>query len=134
MVRNRGMSISLFAVLALANSYAIGCSKSQAGQNNIGFACDGEPNPPRVGLNTFTVKLASTSGGPLTGAHVSLEGDMSHAGMAPVFGETRELAPGRYQGTLDLNMRGDWVVLFHIALANGETVDRQLEVRNIKAR
>jgi len=58
---------------------------------------------------------------------------MSHAGMAPVFGETRELAPGRYQGRLDLNMRGDWIVLFHIKLASGETFDEQVELRNIKA-
>jgi hypothetical protein len=69
----------------------------------------------------------------LAGAHVSLEGDMSHAGMAPVFGETSELAPGRYQGTLDLNMRGDWIVLFRIKLASGETFDRQIELRNLQA-
>jgi hypothetical protein len=86
-----------------------------------------------VGFNTFTVTLTSASGERLGGAHVSLEGDMSHAGMAPVFAETSELAPGRYQGTLDLNMRGDWIVLFHIKLASGETFDRQIELRNIQA-
>jgi hypothetical protein len=53
--------------------------------------------------------------------------------MAPVFGETREPSPGRYQGTLDLKMPGDWIVLFHIKLASGETFDRQIELRNIQA-
>jgi hypothetical protein len=81
----------------------------------------------------FTVTLTSASGERLAGAHVSLEGGMSHAGMAPVLGETSELAPGRYQGTFDLNMRGDWIVLFHVKLASGETFDRQIELRNIKA-
>ncbi len=106
--------MSFLAVLALVSSCAAGCSKSQAGQNKIGFTCESEPMPPRVGVNTFTVALVGASGELLAGAHVSLEGDMSHAGMAPVFGEARELAPGRYQGKLDLNMRGDWVILFHI--------------------
>jgi len=58
---------------------------------------------------------------------------MSHAGMAPALSETIEVGPGRYQGTLDLNMRGDWIVLFHIKLASGETFDRQIELRNLMA-
>jgi hypothetical protein len=97
------------------------------------FTCDSDPKSPRVGLNTFTVTLTSASGERLASAHVSLEGDMSHAGMAPVFGEAREVAQGLYQGTIDLNMRGDWIVLFHIKLASGETFDRQIELRNIQA-
>jgi hypothetical protein len=30
-------------------------------------------------------------------------------------------------------MRDDWIVLFHVKLASGETFDRQIELRNIKA-
>ena len=69
----------------------------------------------------------------MTDAHISLEGDMTHAGMSPVVSEAKEIAPGRYQGTLDLNMRGDWTVLFHIALPGGRTLDRQMILRNIQA-
>ena len=58
---------------------------------------------------------------------------MSHAGMSPVFGDAREMEPGRYRGTLDLNMRGDWTVLFHIKLANGAAFHRQVNIRNIQA-
>jgi len=86
-----------------------------------------------VGLNTFTVTLTRTAGERLVGAHVSLEGDMSHAGMSPVFTGAKEISPGRYRGTLDLNMRGDWVILFHVELATGETFDRQVDLRNIQA-
>jgi len=53
--------------------------------------------------------------------------------MSPVFSETKEIGPGRYQGTLDLNMRGDWSVLFHITLLSGRTFDSQVTIRNIQA-
>jgi hypothetical protein len=106
-------------LLTLANLYAIGCSKFLGAQNGIAFAYEREPT--------------GTSGEHLARAYVSLEGDMSYAGMAPVIGQTRELAPGRYLGTLDLNMPGDGVVLFQIKLASGETFDQQVELRNIQA-
>ena len=113
--------------------YTIGCSKSLGAPSGITFTYESDPKSPCVGLNSFTVTLTNTSGERLAGAHVSLEGDMSHAGMPPVFGEITELAPGRYQGKLDLDMRGDWIVLFHITLASGKTFDEQVELRNIKA-
>jgi hypothetical protein len=133
MVRTRRFAFCICVLLVLTNSQTVSCSKSLDVPNNVAFTYESDPKPPRLGVNTFTVTLTSTGGERLGGAQVSLEGDMSHAGMSPVFGETRELAPGLYQGTLDLNMRGDWTVLFHIKLANGETFDRQVELRNIQA-
>jgi hypothetical protein len=53
--------------------------------------------------------------------------------MRPVFGDAREVSPGRYQGTLDLPMPGDWIVLFHITLANGQTIDREIKIQNLQA-
>ncbi len=70
----------------------------------------------------------------VTGAHVTLEGDMTHAGMAPVFGDAKETAPGQYQGQLTLNMGGDWVVLAHITLANGKKVENQIDVSGVKSK
>jgi hypothetical protein len=133
MVRNRRWSVGFSVLVALAGLYAIGCSRPPGALRNIAFTYESDPKSPRAGLNTFTVTLTRGSGQPLAGAHVSLEADMSHAGMAPVFAEAGELAPGRYQGTIDLNMRGDWVVLFHIKLTSGETFDRQVELRNLQA-
>ena len=57
---------------------------------------------------------------PVRGAGIALEGDMSHPGMAPVFGEARETEPGRYTGHLSFYMAGDWTILLHVTLANGE--------------
>jgi YtkA-like len=77
--------------------------------------------------------LTGIDGTRLSGARISLEGDMSHPGMSPVFGEAKETAPGRYQGTLEINMRGDWTILFHITLASGQTFERQVKIQNIQA-
>ena len=59
---------------------------------------------------------------------------MSHAGMAPVFGDTREVSAGRYEGSLDLNMGGDWVILVHTRLSDGQKVERQIDVKGVRAK
>lgn len=58
---------------------------------------------------------------------------MSHPGMAPAFGDAQETATGHYQGTLDLNMAGDWTILVHITLPNGKSFDRAIQLRNLQA-
>jgi len=131
MVRISHVVVSL--LLLHASSLASSCSKSSGTSNDIAFACEIDPTPSRVGKNTFTVTLTAVGGDRLAGAHISLEGNMSHPGMSPVFSETKEIGPGRYQGTLDLNMRGDWSVLFHVTLPSGRTFDRRVTIRNIQA-
>jgi hypothetical protein len=66
------------------------------------------------------------------GSRISLEADMSHPGMSPVFGETKELTPGIYQAQLDLGMPGDWLILVHIRLPGGQTIERQIDVRGVR--
>jgi hypothetical protein len=131
--RNGYSRIAVFLLLLLCSSLSGGCSKSSGSLNEVGFACETDPTPSRVGLTTFTVTLTRRTGERVAGAHISLEGDMSHAGMSPVFGEAKETGPGRYQAKLELNMRGDWTVLFHITLPGGRSFDRQLNIRNIQA-
>ena len=74
------------------------------------------PQPARVGQVTITLKLTVASNTPVTGAQVELEGNMSHAGMAPVFAEAKEIEPGRYRSTMELSMAGDWFVLVTVTL------------------
>jgi len=133
MVSNRRLDLWVFVLLMLANIQAVGCAKTTGIPADVDFRYESDLNYPRVGPNIFTVTLTSKAGERLAGAHVSLEGDMSHAGMSPVVGDAREIERGRYQGTLDLNMRGDWTVLFHIRLASGVAFDRQVDIRNIQA-
>jgi hypothetical protein len=81
----------------------------------------------------LSVKLRDASGKPVAGARVDLEADMSHAGMAPVFGEAQEVAPGQYAGSLDIAMPGDWVVLIHVTLPDGRTQEREVSVPGVTA-
>jgi len=89
------------------------------------------PQPPRVGQATITLRVTGASGQPVTGARVALEGNMSHAGMAPVFAEAMEVEPGRYRANMELTMAGDWIILVHVTLPGGEKVERQFEVKGV---
>jgi len=111
----------------------VGCASSSTAPDDFSFTCASDPAPPHVGANSFTITLTNNGGAPLTGARIALEGDMTHPGMSPVFGESKEIAPGKYQDTLDLTMRGDWTILFHITLANGRKVERQLQMQSVRA-
>jgi hypothetical protein len=92
------------------------------------------PQPIRVGEESITITgIVDGLGEPLTGVHIQVEGDMAHPGMAPVFSDARETSPGTYQAQLDFNMPGDWVLLEHIRLANGTRIERQLDVRGVRA-
>jgi len=57
---------------------------------------------------------------------------MSHAGMAPVFAEAKETEPGQYQAQLKFAMAGDWVILLHVRLASGQTLERQFNVGGVR--
>jgi len=133
MARNRLFDVLAATLFLFVNSQLNGCVKSSGVSSDVDLTYESDPRPPRIGVNTFTITLTGRNRQRVGGARVSLEGDMSHAGMRPVFGEAKEVGPGRYQGTLDLGMRGDWTVLFHITLANGQTLDREMKIQNLQA-
>lgn len=59
---------------------------------------------------------------------------MAHPGMAPIFGQTKETAPGSYDGTVDLNMPGDWVLLVHGRMPDGHKFERQIDLKGVEAK
>lgn len=89
------------------------------------------PQPPRVGPVTITLKLSDLSGKPVSGAHIRLEGNMSHAGMAPVFAEASETDPGSYRSILNLSMAGDWDVLVHVTLRDSRTLEQHFDIKGV---
>lgn len=92
------------------------------------------PQPPKVGPAVFNLRLSdAASSKPLSGARVRLEGNMTHAGMTPVFADATEGEPGRYRATLDFTMGGDWVVTVRAALPDGRKVERQFDVKGVRA-
>ncbi len=68
----------------------------------------------------------------MTGARIKLEGNMSHAGMAPVFADAKEIEPGRYQASMELSMAGDWYVSARVTLADGRRFDREIEIKGVR--
>jgi hypothetical protein len=91
------------------------------------------PQPVRTGVAIVSIQLANSSAKPVTHATIALEGDMDHPGMSPIFGTAIETAPGTYTAHLDFNMRGDWVLVSHIALADGRKLEHQIDVRGVKS-
>ena len=122
----RNSVIALCACLVLVQS----CLNQRQSYTDLTLTHEVSPQPPRVGLVTITLKPAR-SGIPLTGARITLEGNMSHAGMAPVFAEAKEIAPGRYRATIELSMAGDWIVQVHLSLPDNRKLDRQFEIKGV---
>ena len=121
-------------VVGAALLMASGCRGKSAAGASMPIRTEITPQPVRVGVSTVTIRgIVDGLGEPLAGVHIQVEGDMAHPGMAPVFSDAKETAPGIYQAQLNLNMLGDWVVLEHIRLADGTTIERQLDVRGVSA-
>ena len=122
----RRKSLLLFVALL-----AFACQKT-AKPPDIAVQYEIAPQPPRVGAVTINLKLTDKSGAPVS-ARVELEGNMSHAGMSPVSGDAKEIETGKYHGTLQLPMAGDWIVLVHITLPDGQKLQRQIEVSGVRS-
>jgi hypothetical protein len=124
----------MFLLVALSvGTLLAGCRKEAGAQTDVLIAHEIAPRPPVVGVPaTVGLKVTDEAGRSLTGAKIKVEGNMSHAGMAPVFAEAGEVAPGRYQAHLEFNMSGDWVLLIDLTLPDGRKFQRQLEVKGVR--
>jgi hypothetical protein len=62
-------------------------------------------------------------------ATVQITGDMTHAGMEPVFADTQQIEPGLYE-TQDFafTMSGDWFITADITLPDGRTASDVLSL------
>ncbi|MBE7551027.1 MAG: FixH family protein [Anaerolineales bacterium] len=122
-----------FILLVMFLLILTGCRR--AGQNDladIGVNVAVNPNPPQVGQAAVTVTLSEADGQPITGAKVELEGNMTHAGMAPTLAQPSEVSPGRYEAPLDFTMAGDWFILVRATLPDGRKLERQVDVPGVK--
>ena len=129
MFLRRKSIIALCFCLALAQA----CSDQSEPAPDLTLTHEVSPQPPRVGALTITLQVADASGKPLTGVRLKLEGNMSHAGMTPVFADARETEPGRYSSTMELSMAGDWFFVVHMTLPDGRESQRQFEVNGVIA-
>jgi hypothetical protein len=81
-----------------------------------------------LGTNPATV-LVTDGGQAVSGASVTITGDMTHAGMIPVIREAREQEDGRYLAdTFEFDMGGDWFVTADVVLPDGRKARAVLPV------
>ena len=97
--RSTFMSQSLFALI-------VACAPPQ--QNDLTVKL--EVINPKVGFAPITLTLLYQNK-PLENAEVTVRGDMTHAGMAPVEQTAKAIGNGRYQlEAFHFTMSGDWVL------------------------
>jgi len=125
----KGCSLVLVIV---AIGVGVGCHRPPNASMGVTVEFQIEPKPVRVGPVVICFTLTDAVNHPVTGAQIEVEGDMSHAGMRPVFAQANEVRPGRYESPLPLAMAGDWVILLHGTLSNGEKLERQFDVRDVR--
>ena len=111
-----------------------GCHQSTQQPDGLVIESEILPQPPETGPVTLNIRAEDAGLRPIKGARIELEGDMSHPGMPPVFGKATESAEGYYSGRLDLPMGGDWVILMHVTLADGKNIERQINVKGVRAK
>ncbi len=79
--------------------------------------------PARIGPVPVTVFLLGDGEG-ISGATVTVTGDMTHAGMIPVIRSAAETAAGEYTAAdFEFNMAGDWFLLASVTLADGTSFE-----------
>ena len=125
----KSLVLLIFYVMLLSSA----CRKASDLGNQVTIQLEGNQQSFRVGQGTMSFTLKDALGKPVTGARVSLEANMSHAGMAPVFAEAAEVGPGSYRGVVEFSMAGDWIVTIHARLADGHKVERDFEVKGVRS-
>jgi hypothetical protein len=124
----------VLAVLAvvIAVAFGIGCHRPPNTSSGVMVDFQIKPKPVRVGPVEVCLTLTDAGNHPVTGAEISIEADMSHAGMGPVFAQANEEQPGHYESHLSFTMAGDWAILLRGTLPNGEKLERQFDVRDVR--
>jgi hypothetical protein len=120
--------LGLLVALVLA-----GCRGDGGDLEDVNVDLAVTPDPPHVGPTTVVVILSDDEGQPISGAEMSLEGNMSHAGMIPVLAEASEVVPGRYEAVLEFTMGGDWFILAQARLPDGRSLEHQVDVPGVDA-
>ena len=88
---------------------------------------------PGATADSLQVQLHDLDHTPLTDATVTLEGNMNHAGMAPVIGEpVQDSADGASDGVYTIpfqfSMLGDWIITVKVELADGTETTQDVNV------
>lgn len=127
------LTILLAALLLLVGAGA--CSRgdeSEGSDDGLQVTLEVTPQPPAIGPAQLVITIEDDAGEPVSGASLELEGNMSHAGMQPVFVEASEDGPGRYVSEgFEFTMGGDWIITISGTLVDGSELRRTFDVREV---
>jgi YtkA-like len=108
----------------LAFAALSGC-RSRPG-TDVKWVCRVLPEPPRVGPEDVQISLLDSRNQLIPGAQISIEANMSHPGMQPLFAHASARGDTTYRAALNFSMPGDWVLSLHATLSDGASADAQL--------
>jgi YtkA-like len=121
---------SSLVALCVSLAFLHGCRQQVVRLVDVNLTYEISPQPPRVGPTTIIFTLTD-SGKLVSGGHITVEANMSHPGMIPVFADATEIEPGRYRAIVDLSMAGDWVVLADATLPTGRKMKLRFEINGV---
>ena len=141
-VAPRAQRQRLTAVVLLACSLVTGCAapgcdvhwdRERDSSDAVSVTWTLEPSPPFAGTPIVVrLTIRDRDQKPVTGAHLRLEGLMSHPGMAPLTAAVTERGKGEYEAPLQFTMAGDWVLLVTGELPDGTAFKRQIEINGVR--
>lgn len=105
----------------------------RAGRFEIGVITD--PKTPRVGDNRLIVEVRDADGNPVS-TEIDAYAEMPAMGAMPAMrapADLKETAPGRYEGAMDLSMRGEWPLTMSFTPAGGSPVRLQFDLATDRA-
>jgi len=98
----------------------------ETGDSGLALDVAISPTPPVVGPARLIISLEDSTGTPVDGAEILVEGNMSHAGMVPVVDTAQAEGPGRYAiPEFQFTMAGDWILTLRATLPDGRWVSAQ---------
>lgn len=114
-----------------------GCAPSEQGGLGLTVDVDISPTPPLVGPTRLLISLSDSAGAAVEGAEVQVEGNMTHAGMAPAFGTAQDDDEGMYViPGFRFTMAGGWILTVRVTLPDGRqgTYEHPTDVVSMTAR
>ncbi|MGD2162217.1 MAG: FixH family protein [Anaerolineales bacterium] len=88
-----------------------------------------EPETPVMGEGIILLKIWDEQTQPIEDLSIEVKGDMTHAGMTPVFGTSSYQGDGIYRVPFKWTMAGDWILQVTAELPDGRILDRSFDVR-----
>lgn len=123
------MSLAVLLILGLTSCKPPADQLSSSSRLPDGVQVSIELGADRVvGPNPLTVYVLAGGSG-VSGAIITVTGDMTHAGMVPVIRSAVEQEPGRYLADdFEFDMGGDWFVTADFTLPDGTQGSSSLPV------